>query len=228
MANGRILTPEERGEGKIRIPTPEEKGADIYGITTEDWNLLQSLPPTGVDAQLSYWFSQGHINLSNIGNIVAADIKYRAEAEQKRLDRVQREQLWQKYYQYPMALRLTSKGWAKYQRGKAWQKERVTPEYSRIFTQYAPELEGSQPWKDWFESNYSSLVAKFEASIPEFEAKYWKDKRPKEVEEEVEAGWAEWLKKKTPELKEEYQTKYPYGIQGRPWAFSPRVQTVQF
>ena len=46
--------------------------------------------------------------------------------------------------------------------------------------------------------------------------------------EKAELGWAEYLKRREPELREEYETRYPWGMYGRPWAYQPRIRTVGF
>jgi len=111
-------------------------------------------------------------------------------------------------------------------RRQAFEAYRIQPEYQRAFTETAMGLAGPQPFRDWFGSQYPSIVAQFKTTIPKLEERYWPGLGPKEVEERVEQTWAEYLK--TPRFREEYATRYPLGQYGRPWAFAPRIQTVRF
>ena len=74
---------------------------------------------------------------------------------------------------------------------------------------------GARPWTDWFESKYSRELGRFRAVLP------YEEKLPGK-------RWAEYLKKREPELEEEYKERFPYGIGGRPWAFQPKIKTVSF
>ena len=46
--------------------------------------------------------------------------------------------------------------------------------------------------------------------------------------ERAEKGWAEYLKRREPELREEYETRYPWGMYGRPSLYQPRIRTISF
>ena len=111
---------------------------------------------------------------------------------------------------------------------EAWWREPPRPEYMPAFEEERMGLEGPQPWRQWFESRYPTLTKRFQAILPKLERGFWPGLYPGEVEEKAEKTWAEYLKRKTPELREEYATKYPYGMGGRPWAFAPRIKTVGF
>jgi len=91
------------------------------------------------------------------------------------------------------------------------------PNYETAFQGISGGLGGTQYWKNWYESTYASQLSKFKAG------------QPKEATAaESEAGWAEFLKKRQPVLKEEYAKQYPFGAQGRPWAYQPAIKTVGF
>jgi len=64
-----------------------------------------------------------------------------------------------------------------------------------------------QPWREWFESSYSQILRQYKAT----------------EEEPTTKGWAEYLKRRKPELKEEWWT----GRRERA-AFAPRITTVKF
>lgn len=124
---------------------------------------------------------------------------------------------------------LQEKRVAKQRLATAWRYEPPEPEYGRAFEEERLGLGGAQPWRSWFESQYPTLVSRFKLTIPKMEQRYWEyGLRPREVEARVEKTWAEYLKKRKPELREEYATRYPFGVGGRPWAFAPRIQTVKF
>ena len=104
----------------------------------------------------------------------------------------------------------------------------VTPEYSRIFTQASMGLTGAEPWKDWFASQYPSMVAQFKTTIPPLEQQYWTGLTSQEAEKKVEQSWAEYLRRQTGEQEQKYQSQYPFGQNRKPWAYAPRIQTVAF
>jgi len=111
---------------------------------------------------------------------------------------------------------------------RAWQYAPPQPEYARAFEEERVGLGGPQPWKSWFESQYPSLVSRFRATLPKMVPSAYPGMYPGEAEEQIEETWAETLRKRRPELREEYATRYPFGMGGRPWAFAPRIQTVGF
>ncbi len=89
------------------------------------------------------------------------------------------------------------------------------PQYQTAFESVA---QGSQPWKSWFESQYPSLVSRFKLTLPEVPT----------TAKTMEKSWADWLAKKTPELKEEFAS-LPSSYRGeRPWAYAPAIKTVRF
>jgi len=98
-------------------------------------------------------------------------------------------------------------------RGRITQPEAL-PQYKSIFGE--TEVTGTQRWRDWYESKYSSELSRFRATTPIGTA------------EQKEESWAEFLRKRKPELKEEFyrQPQYQRGL--RPSAFAPRIKTVGF
>jgi len=149
------------------------------------------------------------------------------EAELARLRREKEEAEWQRQYrEMPLEARLTPEQYQRYTRQRAWATQRVEPEYRRAFTEAEAGLTGPQPWKEWFSREYGRIASEFETTIPRFEEQYWPGLTPKEVESKVEESWAEYLK--TPRFREEYATRFPFGMGGRPWAYQPRIQTVAF
>ena len=83
------------------------------------------------------------------------------------------------------------------------------------FEEVRAGLVGARPWTDWFESKFSRELGRFRATL---------------LSKEPLPGkrWSEYLKKREPELEEEYKERFPYGIGGRPWAFQPKIRTVDF
>ena len=104
----------------------------------------------------------------------------------------------------------------------------VTPEYSRVFTEASAGLTGAEPWKEWFASQYPSMVAQFKTTIPPLEQQYWTGLTSQEAEKKVEQSWAEYLQRQTGEQEQKYQSQYPFGQNRKPWAYAPRIQTVRF
>ncbi len=102
------------------------------------------------------------------------------------------------------------------QLGTEWEAEMAkVPQYQTAFESVA---QGSQPWKSWFESQYPSLVSRFKLTLPEVPT----------TAKTMEKSWADWLAKKTPELKEEFAS-LPSSYRGeRPWAYAPAIKTVRF
>jgi len=107
--------------------------------------------------------------------------------------------------------------------------------YSPPAARYAPAFEttaegigGTQPWKDWFRERFGSLASKYEATLPRQE-KYFSEAEALAETQRTEKGWAEYLRTQTPKLREEYATRYPYGMGAKPtWALQPKVKTVSF
>jgi len=151
--------------------------------------------------------------------------EYQAELASLRKEKEEAERQRQ-YAALPLAARLTPEQYQRYTRQRAWETQRVEPEYSKAFAEAEAGLAGPEPWKDWFSSRYRSIAAEFETTIPKFEERYWPGLTPKEVERSVEESWAEYLK--SPRFREEYAIRHPFGMGGRPWAYQPRVQTVRF
>jgi len=149
------------------------------------------------------------------------------EAESARLRKEEEEEKWQRQYAaLPLMARMGPEAYRAYTRQRAWETQRVTPRYGRIFGETKTRLTGPEPWKEWFSSQFGRIASEFETTIPRFEERYWPGLTPKEVEKRVEETWAEYLK--TPRFREEYATRYPFGMGGKPWAYQPRIQTVAF
>jgi len=110
----------------------------------------------------------------------------------------------------------------------------TAPEYKAPSARYAPAFEetaggltGPQPWKDWFRQRFSTLYSKYAATLPR--AGTFPSEREALTEtERVEKGWADYLKRETPKLREEYATRYPQGFEAEPRAYQPAIKTVKF
>ena len=75
-----------------------------------------------------------------------------------------------------------------------------------------PFQAGTQSWRDWFERKYQSLLQEYAGR----------------EEEPTEAGWGEFLKQRTPEIKEEWWSLGPYGRGEHPSMYQPLIRTVKF
>jgi len=101
---------------------------------------------------------------------------------------------------------------------------RITPRYRAPATgygvtptpQYRPAYEaagmGSQPYRDWFERQYSAELSRYREG----------------VETPTEESWATYLKKREPQLREEWAGLSPWERGERPSYFAPAIKTVQF
>ncbi len=87
---------------------------------------------------------------------------------------------------------------------------------------------GTLPFQDWFGSRFPSLVAKFKSTLPNLTQRGFPGLSPRQAEAQIEQQWAEVLKRRTPQLREEFATRFPFGPQGRPERFAPPIQTVGF
>ncbi len=94
----------------------------------------------------------------------------------------------------------------------------IGPQYEPAFEEMVGGLAGPQRWKDWFEGKYSKLLGQFRRTLP----------TPAPVAGEVEKTWAEYLRKRKPELKEEWWSLPSYQRGERPRAFQPPIRQVQF
>lgn len=82
----------------------------------------------------------------------------------------------------------------------------------KAYTEQLGEVAGTAPWKDWFRRQYPQLFREFKVG----------EEKPTAV------GWAEFLKKRKPELREEWWSLGAYQRGERPAAFAPRIKTVGF
>jgi len=99
------------------------------------------------------------------------------------------------------------------------------PRYDTAFYKLLGEMGGSQPYLDWFESQFSGLLRRYLAGRPEYF--YWPGKTTKE-KEEYEAGWAEFLEKEKGKMEQKWWGLRPSQRGEKPWAYAPRVQTVEY
>ena len=84
--------------------------------------------------------------------------------------------------------------------------------YEPAFEEMRGGLAGPQPWKDWFERMYGTLIRRY-----------------KGVEAEpTEATWAEYLRTQKARLREEWYGAGAYQRGERPPAFAPKIRTVTF
>jgi len=84
--------------------------------------------------------------------------------------------------------------------------------YEPAFEEMRTGLAGPQPWKDWFERMYGTLIRRY-----------------KGVEAEpTEETWAEYLRTQKARLREEWYGAGAYQRGERPSAFAPKIRTVAF
>ncbi len=204
-------------------PQPEK-----YGLNESDWLVLEMLGgnPARVQGELEKWIGTDYINQFQARDIWdELNVRLR-QAATTLLATGYTEEEWPAEYER----RQTEKARLK-------EEERVRGQYriqsmvgSRFaarpapFTEYGPALEEmragfaetmpkTERWRDWFRSKYPRMIEQFEAK-PEIRR--------------TEKGWAEYLKKRKPEIREEWYGMTPYQRGERPSAFAPRIQTVKF
>jgi len=214
--------PELKGEA-LRRKRQYETVARVTtyaGRVPKDWMLpLMTSYPEG--------FGGYEAGTAGFFKAVAPEKWAEYEAELARLRKEEEEAEWQrKYAELPLAVRMGPEAYRAYTRQRAWETQGVRPKYGRIFGEAKTGLTGPEPWKEWFSSQFGRIASEFETTIPRFEERYWPGLTPKEVERRAEETWTEYLK--SPRFGEEYATRYPFGMGGRPWAYQPRIQTVAF
>jgi len=84
--------------------------------------------------------------------------------------------------------------------------------YGPAFEEMRVTLGGPQPWRDWFERMYGTLIRRYKGA----------------AEKPTEVGWAEYLKEQRARLREEWSRAGAYGRGERPAAFQPKIRTVAF
>jgi len=110
------------------------------------------------------------------------------------------------------------------QQKRMWEQEDIRRGYTTTVTPWtAPEFKDVLPtlpssnFRNWFRQRYPAIVREFKSELT-----------GEQPLKEVEARWAALLKRKTPELREEYEA-LPYWERGeRPQVFQPRIKTVQW
>ncbi len=121
---------------------------------------------------------------------------------------------------------------------------RATPISPRMGIPFEQGLAGSsesEPWKQWFAENYSSILGQFNLSQPadfytrggwdRYSKRYGETRyRSKESAEQMaEKTWADYLEKKAkPEYLEKWYNLSPYQRGERPSSYAPKIKTVGF
>lgn len=194
---------------------PESKK---LGITRDDWLALvaESRDPARLQRELDTWISTGYIDRARASGIwkavdwmvrqATAEFVY-GEAPKDRERRLAREEAARKraalFAPYPRARRARVPTPEPLEYGPALEEMRLG---------FRGEMPRTERWRDWFRSKYPRLIEQFEAKVPEAKRK--------------EKTWAEYLRKRRPEVREEWWRLTPYERGERPSAFAPRIQTV--
>lgn len=111
---------------------------------------------------------------------------------------------------------------------RAWQYAPPQPEYGTAYQQMEVGVPQTENWRYWFNQRYPSIVGEFKAQMPEMTQASYQGMYPREAQKQIEKSWAEYLKGKAPEIREQYYKQSPYERGLRPGYFAPRVQTVGF
>jgi len=209
-------------------PTPP--GGERFGLTDANWRVLmwKSGSRAWVQEKLQEWITSGYINQYQARDIWnELDYRVRTKTAFLLYEGVTEEE-WPAEYERRLKLRETEKERARAKRmgrmfkaypGTFFPRKAEEPmpepiEYGVGLEEMRAGLEEPEPYKRWFESKFSSIIARFKAKVPE------EERKPK--------AWAEYLKRRGPELREEWYTKTPWERGERPSAFAPRVTTVRF
>lgn len=204
---------------------------DKYGINENDWLVLSMLGGNSqkVLAELNRWYEAGYINEFQHRDIWGELNNRLTQAQTTLLATGYTEEEWPVEYQRRLVAQERLKEEKEQGRlayaGRHGMLFDRTPTPAKPFTEYGAGLEGmrtgfagevpqTERWQDWFRSRYPRMIEQFEA-------------KP-EAERIGEKTWTEYLKKKKPEIKEEYYKMSPYERGERPSAYQPRIQTVKF
>lgn len=140
--------------------------------------------------------------------------------------------------------------------GQEWGGIQPQPRYKPAFWGMMGGLGGSQYYLDFFKSMFPSLVSEFEATLPTYKgfltpeaaareaaeiSGFWGEPPKKESgvvtamermerkgEKPFALNWAEWLKQKKAELKEQFWGMRPERRGEKPWAYAPAIRTRSF
>jgi len=190
------------------------------GITRDDWLVLatESRDPARVKRELDTWISTGYIDRARAQGIwKAVDWMVRqsqaehiyGEAPEDRERRLAREREAAERARYQAPYRAVPRAVV-----PTPEPLEYGPALEEMRLGFREEMPRTERWRDWFRSRYPRMIEQFEAKVPEAERK--------------EETWAEHLRKRRPEIREEWWRLTPYERGERPSAFAPRIQTVGF
>lgn len=111
--------------------------------------------------------------------------------------------------------------------GQVWGGIQPQPRYRPAFYGELAGLEGPPRYRDYFESLFPSLVHRFEATLPTYKG-FRAAEYAAEEAERIGESWADWLRGRRKELRERWRSLAPAQRGERPWAYAPRIQTVEF
>lgn len=210
-----IYTPPAAPPRRVRL--------EDYSLTESNWRLLWQLSsdPARVERTLRTWISSGYITEGQATKIWAdfdAEIRERQvmmihgtyelpEERERRLKRQEAERIAREQAEITGPLT-----WPTYvTRPKPFTE--YGPALEEMRTEFAEEMPKTERWRDWFRSKYPRIIEQFEA---------------KPEAERTKATWAEYLRKRKPEIREEWYGLTPFEKGERPSAYRPRIQTVGF
>lgn len=226
---------------------------EAYGVTGADWQRLTGLirDEARLQGLLQGWIDQERISQSQAADIwdelrgqiirasrAAASAQFRTEYalyatgqkefpedRARRLARAlaaEKEEEWARTRREIAELGgMSPAAWARSEERRRRERELAGfreigygPGLEEMRAGLAEEMPRTERWRDWFRSKYPRMVEQFEAKVPE--------------RERVEKTWAEYLKKRKPEFREEWYGLSPWERGERPGVYAPRIQTVGF
>jgi len=220
-----------------------------YGLTPTDWSVLFPYirKPEFLLKRLQTWIDTGYITKEQAkairdqarGQSPSVLYSWTMEGMKKHLADVEkdearvtyptrREEDWEnKLWARVKAGELTSEQAISYldrreeARARAIRRRKLAaqpvefgPALEEIRAEFAEEMPPTERWRDWFRSKYGLLVEQYKGQVPEAQRS--------------EKSWREYLKRRKPEIREQFWKLSPYERGERPSVFAPRITTVRF
>lgn len=187
------------------------------GLTVNDWQTLDFLShdPDRIERELNKWISTGYIDAGQAARIWDETYRRHQMAQARAIYGTQPAEgvaptPTQMVAAYPTYT----------------PQPRYEPALEELRESYKGEVPQTENWMDWFRSKYPRLMEQFEAKLPRQEPVSYE--QSKVIEAQTEKSWADFLKSRKSQLKEEYYKQTPYMRGERPSAFAPRITSIRF
>lgn len=176
--------------------------AERYGLTDTDWKTLSVIgSPQQLRTQLDKLLDLGYINEFQDRDIW----QELATQRQRGILELGYTRPEEPYREVPYVTDVVQQPRIPLDYGAGYEEARIG---------LAETIPQTERWRDWFSSKYPETVAGYQSKTPEAER--------------TQTGWAGYLKKKSPELRERYYGLSEYERGERPSVQAPRIQTVGY